>query len=127
MSPETNDVLVVIEGGPLSFIQTVNALKKDITITGLFNIKQENQRGYFSTAEFLYTVKSKLDRDPNLTREGVSAIYQSYCNTPGTFNWHDKNQDIKEKFEHAMNNDFIEQDLYEKLVTTHIEKCPEAT
>lgn len=116
MSPEDNDLLVVVEGGAQSFRQAVNVLEKNVKVIALGNVREEQERIIFSASEFLNRVKEELTLNPDLTPESVREILQDYLSNH--FAWDVRRPDAgtKAALFYSTVDDFVNKGIYKKLI-----------
>lgn len=117
MSPEDNDLLVVIEGGAQSFRQAVNVLEKGVQVVALANVREEVEKIVFSAAELFALVRSELEVNPDLSPEDVKEIVKTYLSNHWA--WDPRRPDASTKkalFDSAV-ADFVEKGIYKKLLS----------
>lgn len=115
MTPDDDDLLVVVEGGAQSFRQAVNVLEKGVKVVALGNVREEGEKIIFSATEFFNMVKQELMLNPDLTPERVKEILQSYLSNH--FAWDVRRPDAatKEALFYSTVDDFVDKGIYKKL------------
>jgi hypothetical protein len=108
VSDETCDMCIVLEGGAQSFAQVINCLSLDKNIVLLHGLRTDENRKYFSVAEFFYIIKQNNTMD-------IQKIYKDYIDNKLLINF--KKGDAKTKkslYDYAWKF-FMDESIWTKL------------
>jgi Predicted ATPase len=118
LQAQDGDRLICLEGGPQSFIQTVNSLIQSLKVEFVYNLrKPENEVG-FSAARFFNQLRLSPKASKDLTKEDVREIFEKYSSTLA-FIINKGNADYQTKqelFDNGMKK-FMDNEVYKKIDT----------
>ncbi|BCS83760.1 hypothetical protein QLL95_gp0363 [Cotonvirus japonicus] len=97
LSAKNGDFVILLEGGPQSFKQSLNVLRNDIPIKALFNIRSRDRQDFFSATEFFYLVGQQLLINPELPPESVGVILDTYLKSHKAWDHNKHDADTKKK------------------------------
>ena len=115
-SPDDGDILLLMEGGPQSFRQSLNVLQHDVPVKAIFNIRSMDRRAFFSAAEFFSLVKKALAENPDLSPQSVQDILAAYLKTHQAWDPEKPDADTKEKIFYSSVEEFINKKIFKKLL-----------
>ncbi len=111
--PDLGDYLVCLEGGVQSFLQVINSLERSVPVKILRNLREENRKGFFSAADFLWQMR---DLPGNLSDLEIEKHISTYLNSIEAI-WDVTRPDHESKkalFERAMKR-FLDLKLFLKI------------
>lgn len=113
---EDGDYLVILDGGPQSFTQATNVMANGVMIKVLFNLRSDDNQGFFSAGEFFSLVQDALKSNPSLSQEGVKQILSEYLVDHKAWDAKRNDASTKEKLFYGTVEKFIGQNIYQKLL-----------
>ncbi|MBP6986073.1 MAG: hypothetical protein KBB83_05720 [Alphaproteobacteria bacterium] len=122
MSKDSDDLLVVIEGGWQSFKQSLNALSLGIKIEALANVREESDKKLFSTAELFHIVKQAMTQNPDMSKGELVQIFTTYMDCHEAWDKTRPDAETKEALYKASVEQFLNSGVYKKILT-HVNTC----
>lgn len=124
-----SDSCLCLEGGVQSWEQVTNLLARDISVTGLYNMRGENNPEtlyngayltFFSVGEFIDLLQQEIERKGGMTQKEVEKFKDHYFNPVNgpkryLFNPSRKDADTKQALWDKGWKTFIDQKLWHKL------------